>query len=157
MCQLLGEFLRESLLVGAAARISLAREVALIEQYLFIEKVRFGSRLDVSIAMAGDTADASGPPLLLQPLVENAVRHGVATRLEGGTITVVTRRAGDRVIVTIENPRDEDARRGGTGFGLGIVRRRLQAAFDRGEGALAIEAAPDTYRVSVTFPWEDIS
>lgn len=157
MCQLLGEFLRESLLVGSSARIPLAREVALVEQYLRIEQVRFGARLGVAIEMAPETAAASVPPLLLQPLVENAVRHGVATRLEGGTVTIVTRRAGERVIVTISNPRDEDARRGGTGLGLGIVRRRLAAAFGNGEGALAIDAAPETYRAAVTVPWEEMS
>lgn len=156
MCQLLGEFLRESLQVGSSARIPLAREVALVRQYLHIEQVRFGARLDVVLELAPAAADASVPPLLLQPLVENAVRHGVATRLDGGTVAIATRRVGDRIVVTVSNPRDADARRGGTGLGLSNVRRRLAAAFGDA-GALSVEAAPDAYRVSVTFPWEQWS
>jgi len=153
MCQLLGEFLRESLKVGATGRIPLSREVALVEQYLRIEQVRFGPRLHVVISMPDDTAGASVPPLLLQPLVENAVRHGVATRLEGGTIEVTTRRAGARVVIVVSNPRDADARRGGTGFGLDIVRRRLTATYGDA-AALTVEPAPESFRASVTVPLE---
>lgn len=154
MCQLLGEFLRESLQVGSAARMPLAREVALVEQYLRIEQVRFGARLTLDVSVAPDTASASVPPLLLQPLVENAVRHGVATRIEGGTVALSTRRAGDRVVIVVSNPRDPDARRKGTGFGLDIVRRRLAAAFGDA-GALTVEPAPEAYRTSVTLPYEE--
>lgn len=153
MCQLLGEFLRESLKLGPNVRIALAREVAFVEQYLRIEQVRFGARLSVEIEMVPETADASVPPLLLQPLVENAVRHGVATRIDGGTVAIVTRRVGDRVVVTVSNPRDEDARRGGTGLGLANVRRRLEATFgDR--ASLAVEPGPESYRAAVSFPYE---
>jgi signal transduction histidine kinase len=154
MCQLLGEFLRESLQVGSAARISLAREVALIEQYLRIEQVRFGARLVLDLSVAAETAASLVPPLLLQPLVENAVRHGVATRLEGGTVGLRTRRAGDRVVVVVTNPRDADARRGGTGLGLDIVRRRLAASYGE-SAALAVESTPETFQVSVTVPYEE--
>jgi two-component system sensor histidine kinase AlgZ len=154
MCQLLGEFLRESLQVGSAARMPLSREVALVEQYLRIEQVRFGARLRLELSVTPDTARASVPPLLLQPLVENAVRHGVATRLDGGTVSVSTRRAGDRVVIVVSNPRDVDTRRGGTGFGLDIVRRRLRAAWG-GAAALAIESAPEWFQVSVTLPFEE--
>jgi LytS/YehU family sensor histidine kinase len=94
------------------------------------------------------------PPLLLQPLVENAVRHGVATRLDGGTVTIATRRAGDRVVIAVSNARDAETRRGGTGFGLDIVRRRLHAAWGEA-AALAIEPAPEAFRVSVAFPFEE--
>jgi signal transduction histidine kinase len=154
MCQLLGEFLRESLQVGAVPRMPLSREVALVEQYLRIEQVRFGTRLTLDLSVAPDTARASVPPLLLQPLVENAVRHGVATRLDGGTVTIATRRAGDRVVIAVSNARDAETRRGGTGFGLDIVRRRLHAAWGEA-AALAIEPAPEAFRVSVAFPFEE--
>jgi two-component system sensor histidine kinase AlgZ len=154
MCQLLGEFLRESLLVGSAARMPLSREVALVEQYLHIEQVRFGSRLRLDLSVAPETARAWVPPLLLQPLAENAVRHGVATRLDGGTVKVSTRRAGERVVIVVSNPRDADTRRGGTGFGLDIVRRRLHAVWGDA-AALAIESAAESFQVSITLPFEE--
>jgi two-component system, LytTR family, sensor histidine kinase AlgZ len=151
MCGLLGDFLRDSLHLGGAARIPLAREVALAEQYLKIEQVRFGSRLTVRALVSADSAEVPVPSLILQPLVENAVRHGIATRLDGGTIELDARRMGERVVVAVSNPRDPDLARRGTGFGQDIVRRRLEAAFgDR--AALAVEAAPEHYRVSLTIP-----
>ncbi len=154
MCQRLGDFLRQSVQLGASARIPLSREVALIEQYLRIEQVRFGARLQVDLHVAHETSGTLVPPLLLQPLVENAVRHGVATRLEGGLVTVSTRRAGDRVVIVVANPRDADSRRGGTGLGLAIVRRRLAATFGDA-AALAVASDPESFQVSVTLPYEE--
>lgn len=154
MCQLLGEFLRESLQVGSVSRVPLAREIALVDQYLRIEQVRFGARLQVSLLVDPETAAASVPPLLLQPLVENAVRHGVATCLEGGTVALATRLADARVVIVVSNPRDVDSRRGGTGLGLDLVRRRLGAAYGEA-GALAIESTPERFQASVTLPYEE--
>jgi two-component system sensor histidine kinase AlgZ len=153
MCLRLAEFLRDSLKLGGEIRISLAREVALAEQYLGVERVRFGSRLTVVATVAPDVSDALVPPLILQPLVENAVRHGVATLLEGGSVAVEAVRAGGRVFVVISNPYDADARRGGTGLGVDLVRRRLAAAFGE-NAAISAEAADGRYRVSVTMPLE---
>jgi LytS/YehU family sensor histidine kinase len=155
MCQLLGDFLRDSLRLGRSARIPLGREVALAEQYLNIEQVRFGNRLTVRTAVAPEITDAAVPPLILQPLVENAVGHGIATLVDGGAIDVTVSRAGGLAVIVVTNPRDVDsARRRGTGFGQDIVRRRLAAAFgDR--SALAVEAAADGYKVTVTIPVEE--
>lgn len=154
MCQLLAEFLRDSQSLGGASRIPLGREVALAEQYLRIEQVRFGERLRVKTAVALDGGALAVPPLILQPLVENAVRHGIATRLDGGSIEIAARRAGDHAVIVVSNPRDADAMRKGTGLGLDIVRKRLAAAFgDR--ASLSIEAAPESYRVSLSLPVEE--
>lgn len=154
MCQLLADFLRDSLTLGASARIPLAREVALAEQYLHVEEVRFGRRLVVRAVVAPDSAALLVPPLILQPLVENAVRHGIATCVEGGTIEIAARRAGERTVIDVRNPRDPDGGRRGTGFGLDIVRRRLAASFgDR--AALVTEPGPASYRVSITMPVEE--
>ena len=153
MCQLLGDFLRDSLTLGGAARVPLGREVALAEQYLAIEHVRFGARLVVTAAVGEDAKAVPVPPLILQPLLENAVRHGVATRIDGGAIDIRATREGDRVVVVVSNPRDEESRRPGTGLGLDIVRRRLEASFgDR--SALSVEALAEQYTVSVTIPVE---
>jgi LytS/YehU family sensor histidine kinase len=94
------------------------------------------------------------PPLIVQPLVENAVRHGIATLIEGGVVSLSAARAGDRAVVTVVNPRDPDGGRRGTGFGLDIVRRRLARSFG-GAAALAIEPSGDGYRVTMTMPVED--
>jgi LytS/YehU family sensor histidine kinase len=151
MCQSLAEFLRDCLALGSAARITLGREVALAEQYLRVEQVRFGRRLEIAASVSADSADVPVPPLILQPLVENAVRHGIATCLEGGRIEIAARLVGDRAVVTIANPRDVDGARAGTGFGLGLVRRRLSASFGE-RSALVLEPAPAAYRATVTMP-----
>jgi len=152
MTRRLADFLRESLTLGAVRRISLERELALAEQYLEIERVRFGERLQVRMSSLVD-GTIGVPPLLLQPLLENAVRHGIATCLNGGTVALHAEARGAVVWLTVTNPRDPDGGRRGTGFGLDIVRRRLHAAFgDR--AALAVEPSDDGYRVSLTWPIE---
>ena len=151
MCLRLAEFLRDSLTLGSEARISLGREAALAEQYLSVEQVRFGSRLQFTTTIAPEVAETPVPPLLIQPLVENAVRHGVATLLEGGAVQIDATRAGGKVLVVVTNPYDADVRRGGTGFGMDIVRRRLAAAFGA-EAALAAEAREGRYRAAITLP-----
>ena len=152
MCQRLGDFLRDSLTLGGAGRIPLHREVALVRQYLEIEQVRFGARLQVGSSVSAHAGAVMVPALLLQPLVENAVRHGIAGLVEGGTVSIQAERSGDAVVIVVENPRDPDApRRAGTGLGLGIVRRRLQAAFGD-EASLTSEASDTGFRVVVTVP-----
>jgi len=153
MVQRLADFLRNSLTLGKVPRIALERELALVSSYLDIERVRFGARLSARIDMEEGLGDVLVPPLLLQPLVENAVRHGIATCLEGGTVQVDVRRRGELAWLTVANPRDEDGGRRGTGFGLDIVRRRLHGAFGT-QAALAVEATPESYRVSITWPIE---
>jgi hypothetical protein len=153
MCQLLADFLRDSLALGSSARIALGREIAMAEQYLRVEQVRFGPRLTLEVAVSEESRGVPVPPLILQPLVENAVRHGIATCLEGGRIEITARRVGARAVITVANPRDVDGGRAGTGFGLGIVRRRLSASF--GEvAALVLEPAAGSYRATVTVPIE---
>lgn len=156
MCHMLGDFLRDSLRLGGTARIPLGREVALAEQYLRVEQVRFGARLEVRTVVSPASAEVPVPSLILQPLVENAVRHGVGTRLDGGLVEIQTDRAGERAMIVVSNPRDADGARRGLGFGQDIVRRRLAASF--GERAtLTIESTDDTYRVSLTVPVEETS
>ena len=95
------------------------------------------------------------PPLLLQPLVENAVRHGIATLLEGGTIAIETRRVGDRVRRDRVESARSDGRGRGTGLGLDIVRRRLAATF--GDGAtLTWSRRADVFRAPGHVPVEEV-
>ena len=127
MTILLGDFLRESLSLGAAERIPLARELALAQKYLEIERVRLGDRLQVAID-GGDAGDCLVPPLLLQPIVENAVTHGVAHVLEGGTVHGHVRAAPpSRLTIVVENPADADRPRQDR-HGPGADQRPLAAA-----------------------------
>jgi hypothetical protein len=151
MCLLLAEFLRESLALGAAGRITLARELALIERFLAIERVRFGDRMATDIS-AGNAGSCLVPPLLLQPLVENAVRHGIAHLLAGGIVRVSAERAGTVLRIVAENPCDPDRPRGrGSGLGLSNVRARLRAAHGS-DAAVAIREDGQVWRVEVTMP-----
>jgi two-component system, LytTR family, sensor histidine kinase AlgZ len=140
MALLLGDFLRDSLRVGGRDRIPLGEELRLLRQFLDIEHVRFGDRLRVRWEVAEDTAACELPPLLLQPLVENAVTHGIAHLLDGGEVVVRAGRRGGRLYIGIENPCDPDRpRRGGAGVGLENVRRRLDTAFGSDAAARSAE------------------
>jgi two-component system, LytTR family, sensor histidine kinase AlgZ len=152
MCLLLAEFLRNTLDVSARQRIPLADELALADRYLSIEQVRFGSRLRVERQIEADAAACLVPPLLLQPLVENAVTHGIAKSLEGGLITLDASRQNGRLSIAIVNPCDTDAavaRPGG--MGLDNVRHRLHAMFGR-EARIDARAEAGSFRVDVSLP-----
>jgi two-component system, LytTR family, sensor histidine kinase AlgZ len=154
MCLLLADFLRDSLALGSADRITVGRELALAGRFLEIERVRFGNRLQVELASGGAEA-CLVPPLLLQPIVENAVTHGVAHVLAGGTIRIAASRGTATLTIVVENPCDpERPRRPGTGLGLANVRARLRAL--HGDNARLTAAERDgVWRVEVSLPMED--
>jgi two-component system sensor histidine kinase AlgZ len=154
MCLLLAEFLRESLALGAADRIPVARELKLAERFLDIERVRFGDRLAV-LVLADDGGACLVPPLLLQPLVENAVTHGIAHLLAGGTICVTVSRTASALSMVVENPCDADRPRGtGSGVGLANVRQRLRALYGTDAWMSATEHE-GVWRVEVSVPIRD--
>ena len=127
MCVLLAQFLRESIALGGQARITLKQELRLVEQYLEVELVRFGDRLRLAISSEG-ADEALVPPLLLQPIVENAVTHGIAHTIDGGTLRITASQTATSLRVVVENPCDPDRpKRTGTGVGLSNVRSRLRA------------------------------
>jgi two-component system, LytTR family, sensor histidine kinase AlgZ len=155
MCLLLGEFLRNTLDVSARPRISLAEELALAERYLNIEQVRFGSRLRVQRRVDDDASGCLVPPLILQPLVENAVTHGIARLLEGGLIRLDVSRQNGHLAIVVENPCEGDAtaaRPGG--MGLNNVRSRLDAMFGR-EARMDTRVAAGQFRVELQLPCGD--
>lgn len=153
MCILLGAFLRDSLALGSKDRITIVRELQLATQFLEIERVRFGDRLRTDIG-----SPASGtwmvPPLLLQPLVENAVTHGVNHVIDGGVIRIAIAENQSSLTIDVENPCDPDRpKRTGTGLGLSNVRARLQALYGDRAGVSASEADA-MWRVRLTLPAE---
>ncbi|HEV3200624.1 MAG TPA: histidine kinase [Bryobacteraceae bacterium] len=154
MCIRLADFLRSSLGMGQRESIPLREELALARSYLEVEQVRFGERLRVEEEIGPACEDCAVPPLLLQPLVENAVKHGIAALVEGGSIRLAASRSGGNVSITLENGFDPETPAGANlGLGLAHVRRRLQVRY--GEDAL-FDAGPHdgVYRVTLRFPCE---
>jgi len=154
MCILLSDFLRGSLRLGEKRLVSLSEEVDLLKAYLSIEQIRFGSRLQVQWEIDPSTLGEQIPALLLQPLVENAIKHGIAGLTEGGVVRVASRREGNVLELLVENPVDEDTPVvPGLGLGLRQVRSRLQMRFgDR----MRFEAGTSdgVHRVRMVFPSE---
>jgi len=154
MCQALGDFLRRTLNLGARERVPLTEELDLVRHYLDIETVRFGSRLSFELDVPADLGYALVPPLLLQPLIENAVKHGVAARLEGGRIRLTAQREGALMHLVVSNPvDDESASTPGEGVGLDNVRRRLKA-MAAGRGSLEVRRRPGEFEAHLVLPVE---
>jgi len=153
MCLLLAGFMRRSLDLGEREQIPLGEELSLIADYLAVERIRFGERLKVEVEVDEPCRDCPVPPLLLQPLVENAVRHGIAQLVEGGTLRIIVRREADGVAISVSNPRDPELS-GGRGAGLGLenVRGRLKALHG-GKARIDAQASPADYQVQIFLPW----
>ncbi len=155
MCVLLSELLRSSLRLGTLETVSLREEVSLVEQYLAIEKLRFGARLRTEIVVEPGLETQRLPPLLLQPLVENCITHGIANLLDGGNVRVEARANGAFLHVQVENSYDPATpRRSGAGMGIENVRKRLHLGYG-GRASLAVREAGERFRVEVTLPLGD--
>jgi two-component system sensor histidine kinase AlgZ len=155
MCVLLGEFLRKTLGLGEKAMIPMRDELSLLRAYLAVEQIRFSSRLKVEESTAPQALDSMLPPLLLQPLVENAVRHGVAQMTEGGWIRIEIRQPEpENLAIAIENNFDPDApRRKGAGIGLKNVRQRLDASYGN-RAKLDVRTNHNRFVVALSLPVE---
>jgi hypothetical protein len=152
MCFLMSGFFRKSLTLGRKEAIPLAEEVFLAETFLAIEQVRFGERLRARFEVDEEALALAVPPLVLQPLVENAVHHGIAHLLDGGEVRVTARRDGDRLLVEVANPCDpERPASRGAGVGLANVRSRLVALYDE-RARLDIDATTESHRVRMRLP-----
>ncbi|MGH7467880.1 MAG: sensor histidine kinase [Longimicrobiales bacterium] len=127
----LSDLLRYVLEDARTEEVPLREELHFIERYLEIERVRFQDRLRVKMDVAEEALEAMLPDLLLQPLVENAVRHGIARKVNPGTIEIAGRKLGDRLILQVrdDGPGLSDASRG-TGVGLVNTRKRLEQSYD---------------------------
>ncbi len=152
MCLKLSDFLRTTLRLGEQESIEFGNELKLAQVYLEVEQVRFGKRLRVEREIDPMSEPARVPPLIVQPLVENAVKHGIAGLVDGGTIRVTAKVDGGLLRVTVENDYDPDSpapRK--TGLGLTNIRNRLASRY--GDNArLDIQKSDTRFRAELILP-----
>jgi two-component system, LytTR family, sensor histidine kinase AlgZ len=152
MCIKLSDFLRTTLKLGEKQRITLADELALAKAYLEVEQVRFGARLRVEIDADVDCERCIVPSLVLQPLVENAVKHGIAGLVEGGTIRIEAHCSAGRLQLQIFNQFDRESPASSRhGLGLRNVRDRLRAIYENA-ARLDTTASSDRFLVELDLP-----
>lgn len=150
MLEDLSELFRVALADSQAA-VSLAEEIDLARRYLAIEQMRFGERLRVRWELDSAAGRAKLPPLLLQPLVENAVRHGVEPNDTGGEVLISTALRGDEVEIKVVNSVGAQARTPGHGLALRNVRQRLRLMHDVA-ARFELSPAPGRFTVRILLP-----
>ncbi len=150
---------RGTLLASEKENVTLGKELELVDAYLDIERARFGDRLRVSQSISAEAAGVMVPPLILQPIVENAVRHGISPRVEGGTVSIEASVSGGRLTLVVEDDgpgmgEGDPERAMSRGYGLRNVRDRLFTRFGRDASfSLGGEAGA---RVELKIPVESI-
>ena len=151
----LGDLLRMSAALARSGDVPLRDELAFVNAYLEIQEARFGSRLRVVRNVDAGTLDAAVPSLLVQPLVENAIRHGTSRRATGGQLEIVTRRVGSSLVIEVldDGPGLPADQLPDEGIGIGHTRARLAHLYGNGS-ALELEPRPGggtTARVRLPF------
>ena len=155
MTEKLSSFLRTSLSADPGELVPLEEELSLIEEYLDIESVRFGERLNVSVDCSPDACQALVPSFLVQPLVENAIKHGVAPSRDPTEIAINASVEDGELCIIVRNCIPDGAERakvrGRPGVGLLNVRRRLEAVYGQ-RATLAAEAEDEAYIARICIP-----
>jgi len=153
MLEHLNDYLRATLDAARRDSGTLGEEFALLRGYLEVLKIRMGSRLEFSLDLPQHLSSVRLPPMLLQPLVENAIKHGLEPKVEGGRIDVVASAEKDALCIRIEDSGLGIGRADtkGSGLGLAHVRERLAAAY-AGKGSLEISERPAGAAVIVRIP-----
>ena len=153
MVQQLSDFLRGTIKKEETQWVSLQEELQYLQLYLDIEKVRFGNRLETIVESDPATEDLKLPALLLQPIVENAIKFGLYDTTGETVIRIFTTREGNELVIRVENPFDPETSspKQGTGFGLKSVQRRLYLLFARTD-LLTTEAKENLYTTEVRIP-----
>ena len=155
MVQQLSDFLRGTLKKEETQWVNLREELQYLQLYLEIEKVRFGNRLDTTVTSEYGANDLRIPALLLQPIVENAIKFGLYDTIGQTVINIKTSRDEKDLIVTVKNPFDPETStpKQGTGFGLKSVQRRLYLLFGRND-LLNTKAEGNIFTTTVRIPQE---
>lgn len=147
----LSELLRATLEPSSDPEVPVSREIAMLERYLEILRIRFQGRLETSIAAGEDVADALLPPMILQPLVENSMKHAVSKTSAPSRIDVRVDRSGESLVLSVQDTGaqngipdadDDVVRQAGLGLGLSNTRARLEEIYG-GEASLDLTKTPD--------------
>jgi two-component system, LytTR family, sensor kinase len=157
MIQKLSDFLRATIRIEPGKLVVLKDEIAQLQLYLDIEKTRFGHRLSLDIQVAPDTAAMQLPPLVLQPVVENAIKYGLYDSTGDILITLHTRNAGHALEIEVTNPFDIEtqAANQGSGFGLLSIEKRLFLLYGRRDLVRAGHEE-NIYKVKILIPQHDV-
>jgi two-component system sensor histidine kinase AlgZ len=147
----LSALFRYTLQAPRSGLVTLGEELVIVEGYLAIEQERLGPRLTSDVDVDASLHEQRIPALTLQPLVENAIKHGIATDVAGGSVRVRGWREGSLVHLTVLNTGDGQRPSAGIGEGLDSVRKRLRATFG-GRSSVTLRTAPDATEARVTFP-----
>ena len=152
MCVLLAAFFRNSVRLGNLDEVPLEQELEMVGNYLDIEKIRCGARLSSRVDVEPGCGSCRVPPLILQPLVENAVRHGIHSLTGGGHVAVRASCKEMTLILGVENPFDPAAaRKQGAGVGLVNVKQRIRALYGK-HADLRTTASEGLYRAELRLP-----
>ncbi|MGZ9074978.1 MAG: sensor histidine kinase [Burkholderiaceae bacterium] len=151
MLERLIELLRASLAASRSERTTLGQETALIAAYLDILRIRMGERLSYSIDVPPELLDVSIPPLSLQPLVENSIKHGLEPKLEGGSVRLSARAADGALLLDVEDDGLGFSPRAVTGVGLTNLRDRMTSLYGA-KARLVVEELARGTRVRMTIP-----
>lgn len=153
MIQNLSDFLRGTLKSDENHPVPLKEEIDLLKLYLDIEEVRFGHRMRVKFDIPAEALAQKLPPLLLQPIVENAIKFGLYNMMEEVEITINAKARQHMLDIIVTNPFDEktSVTRKGEGFGLSLIQRRLQLIYHRAD-LLTIERANGIFTTHITIP-----
>ena len=144
---------------SAEPKVTVERELALLHHYIEIQRLRFGDKLKVNIEVVDELATAMVPSLLLQPLVENSIRHGISPRASGGSVTVRMRADGDMLRIEVEDNgvgpnAAKRSKQRGTGLGLSNTATRLNHLYGERYSFETSTSPAGGFRVNLSLPLE---
>ncbi len=154
----LGDLLRYALDGAESEDVQLSQEWEFTRNYLRLEELRFGNRLRVKTEIDDGALEHDVPSFVLQPLVENAIRHGIAPRPEGGTLTICARRLGDQLVLHVKDDgpgATADRLSNGRGLGLRVLRQRLETRYGNRARVDVLTSPGGGFEVVVCLPMDE--
>jgi two-component system LytT family sensor kinase len=160
MILLLSDLLRQTLETSQADEVTLKRELELLRAYVEIQRMRFRRRLSVSYDVNADILEAKIPHFALQPIVENAIRHGIAKQRTGGRIDIRAHRVGGRLVLQVQDNGPglsvESLReRNGNGIGLANTRKRLSCIYGSSSSIKIESGKPNGTVATIVIPFRE--